>query len=89
MATIKIEDAKFNPTRFFKRPADVLNNKDLTRNEKVDILKSWAYDELDKSVAEEENMQDPENKRANILDEVAKALVDLGADIPRSPTKQG
>lgn len=88
---INVEDAKFNPAKFFKRPSDVVKDDSLSRNDKIDILRSWAYDELDKSVAEEENMQSMGGKRSNILREVSNALVKLGADVEKrpGPNKQG
>lgn len=56
---INIEEARFNPSKLFKRPADVLRDDELTRAEKIDILRRWAYDEREMAVAEEENMLNP------------------------------
>lgn len=91
MATINVEDAKFNPARFFKRPADVVKDDHFSRKDKIEILRSWAYDEKDKSVAEEENMAAPSEAKRSILDEVSKALLELGAEDEKrpAPTKQG
>lgn len=87
---INVEDAIFNPTKFFKRPSDVLKDDSLSRNDKINILRSWAYDEVNKQVAEEENMQS-KRKPSNRLTEVSNALEELGADVEKrpGPNKQG
>ncbi|TAK75046.1 MAG: hypothetical protein EPO11_06055 [Gammaproteobacteria bacterium] len=85
-----VELAKLDPSSVFKRPKDVLNDKTLTREEKIDILRRWAYDERELAVAEEENMMTPASN-GTILDEVLESLLALGVDHEGSgaPTKQG
>lgn len=89
---IDINRAKLDPASVFHHPADVLNESGLTRLEKIDILKRWAYDEREMAVAEEENMTGVNGDTNNTLDEILKCLLVLGkdSDDPSSPpTKQG
>jgi hypothetical protein len=72
----------------FASPQDVLGRDDLSRRQKIRLLEEWAYDELERAVAEEENMQGEE---PSILDEVIRALVAAGGriDVQHSaPNKQ-
>lgn len=76
---IDVEKAKLDPTSVFAHPRDVLADKSLTREQKIDILRRWAYDAREIEIADEENMggrpiDDP-------LDEVLKCLKELGAGL--------
>lgn len=88
---INIELAKLNPIAVFKSPMDVLKTDELDREQKIDILRRWSYDERELQVAEEENML-PHNARQGLLEEILEALILLGIvkdleEIP--PTKHG
>lgn len=88
---INIELAKLNPIAVFKSPMDVLKTDELDREQKIDILRRWSYDEREMQVAEEENML-AHNARQGLLEEILEALILLGVtkdlkEIP--PTKQG
>ena len=89
----KFEQAKTDPTLVFERPGDVLNDTTLTREQKIDILRRWEYDERELSVAEEENMPNRNNgKRTGCLEEILRALRALnaeGRDPHSASTKQG
>lgn len=92
MATSTLEKAKLNPSSVYKRPHDIVEDRTLSRKDKIEILRRWAYDEREISVAEEENMQSPDNYRQIILDEVLSALLELGVERDQDkppPTKQG
>jgi hypothetical protein len=67
--------AKSNPSKFFERPNDVLNNHALSRAQKIELLHQWELDARLMSVAEEENMAGAE---PTYLQEVVKALISLG-----------
>lgn len=87
-----INIAKHNPASVFSRPSDVIKDKTLSRHEKIDILRRWAYDEREIAVAEEENMQRSDSEKSNILDEILKCLLELGVDSDQTsppPTKHG
>jgi len=87
----KNELSKHDPASFFKTPSDVLLADDLSRAEKIDILERWAYDEREKSVAEEENMgSTTDHDVCNVFDEIQASLIELkydGDHAHNSPTK--
>ena len=89
---IDIEHAKLDPAHEFRRPSDVLANTSISRADKIDILRRWAYDEREIAVAEEENMQGIDADTNNTLDEILKCLLELkidGDETDSAPTKQG
>lgn len=59
----------------YKSPADLLLDENLSRDEKVAMLKQWRNDEKDLIRAAEEGMQNDD--RPDILKEVKKALLSL------------
>ena len=84
-----IEKALLNPSSVFSTPEEVLEAKDLSRDQKIEILRSWEYDARQLQVAEEENMG---GQRVNMLDRIINALrrLDAERDLDKSaPTKQG
>lgn len=88
---IDLELAKIDPPQVFKHPEEVLVATDLSKQDKIDILERWAYDEREKAVAEEENMPNLADEEMNILDEILRCLIMLGVDHDKhpTPTKQG
>ena len=88
---VEIEKALTDPSASFKKPQDVVENKDLSREQKIEILRRWEYDARNLQVADEEGMS-PDIPQPSLLDAVLKALRSLGAsaDVEHSaPTKQG
>ena len=86
---IDVEKALLDPGLVFKTPGEVLANNELTRAQKIEILRRWEYDVRELQVADEEGMEGPEPVT---LDTVLDALRTLGApeDTEHSaPTKQG
>ncbi|MFI5322737.1 MAG: hypothetical protein ACHQ6U_04215 [Thermodesulfobacteriota bacterium] len=84
-----IDKAMLDPTSVFVKPEDVLKAADLSREQKVEVLRRWEYDARELEVAAEENMA---GNNSDTLDSVLKALVDLGYESdPENapPTKQG
>ena len=82
-----IENAKLNPAANFKTPQDVVGNAELSRSQKIEILKRWEEDATAMEVAEEEGMPGPQPK---LLQPIRDALHSLGywPDTERSgPTK--
>jgi hypothetical protein len=71
-------------------PKDVLAREDLSREEKVELLRQWELDLREGMVAEEENMP-PSEPLTITLDEVLDALRTLGAEseFHTVPTKHG
>jgi len=87
-----IEKAKIDPSSVYKHPRDVLADQALSREQKIDILKRWAYDAREIAVAEEENMQSASDKHHIVLEAILECLISLKtySDQDQSPpTKQG
>lgn len=84
----EIERALNNPSAVFGRPRDVLTREGLTREQRIEVLRRWAYDEQQILVAQEENMT---GSRPPVLDEILAALRELGyeADDRKGPAKSG
>lgn len=72
---IDMKHAMSNPAGAFDRPGDVVENDELTREQKIEILRRWRYDALQREVAQEENMQTAGPTR---LREIVSALNALG-----------
>ena len=86
-----IEKSILNPAATFKKPQEVLDSHDLSREQKVEVLRRWEYDLRELQVAEEEGMTPPKLESVT-LDMVLKALTLLEApsDMEHTaPTKQG
>jgi hypothetical protein len=84
-----LEKALLDPAGVFKTPGDVVQKSDLSRDQKIQILRRWEYDARELQVADEESMTGPQTTS---LDAVLAALRSLGAasDVDRAaPTKQG
>ncbi len=87
---IDLRKAMLDPTAVFRGPEDVLQRDELTREQKIEILRRWKFDALELQVAEEENMGS--GQPSDILDRVLHALRTLNAspDPEHSlPTKHG
>ena len=83
------EKALQDPGLAYKTPAEILQSTDLSREQKIKLLRQWEYDVREIHVAQEENMTGPEPVT---LAAIHKALGSLGVfpDTERSaPTKQG
>ena len=86
---VDVDKALVDPALVFKTPEEVLADNELSREQKIKILRRWEYDVRELQVAEEEGMEGPQPVT---LDVVLRALRALGApaDTERSaPTKQG
>jgi len=84
-----IKKAMLDPTAVFRTPGEVLVREDMSRGQKIEVLRRWEYDARELEVAEEENMQ---GTQPDILDEIYRALHDLDASLDTEhspPTKQG
>lgn len=86
---MNLEQAMLDPSSVFASPAAVCDASDLTRSQKIEILRRWEYDARELQVATEENMGGGGTEAK--LDQVLAALhqLDAGADPDGSPpTKQ-
>ncbi len=78
-------EGNFNLNLNHDDPTEVLNNKKISREEKISILKDWARDEYQMSVADEENMLPSRNQEyKNQLFEILEALLVLGVEFDPS-----
>lgn len=75
---VDFDKALLDPSLAFGSPSDVASAPDLTREQKVRILRSWEEDARLLMTASEENMGGGEQAR---LGEVHKALRALGLDV--------
>ena len=71
-----IDKAMFDPTAVFRAPEEVLWREDMSREQKIEVLRRWAYDARQLQVADEENMG---GQQPDILDEILRALHALDA----------
>ena len=69
-----------NPRAEYKIPQDLLDDHKLAKAEKIRLLKDWADDELQKAIAEEENMLRTKDSGPNLLSDVLEALLELGVE---------
>ncbi len=75
---IDVARAMLDPTMMFEEPNDVIASNELTRNQKIEILRRWEFDARALEVAEEEAgtaILGPE-----MFDRVVQALHTLGAE---------
>ncbi|MCH7530735.1 MAG: hypothetical protein IIB36_03105 [Gemmatimonadetes bacterium] len=85
-----LRKALLNPALVFLGPEDVLKRDELTREQKIEVLRRWKFDALQLQVADEENMRSEQS--SDILDRVLQALHALNAspNLEDSPsTKHG
>ncbi len=75
---IDVERAMLDPTSVFKDPKEVVANDELTRDQKIEILRRWEYDARELEVAEEEAGMLV--RRPDMFDLVLQALHTLGAE---------
>jgi len=87
-----LEHALLNPGAVFVSPEQVVQTPQLSRAEKIDILRRWSYDAGELAVAEEEGMAGGE---PTLVDRILAALDHLGSTEgptpppPVPPTKHG
>ena len=76
---IDVDQAMVNPSSVFDAPDAVCHSADLSREQKIDILRRWALDERAMQVAEDENMAAP-RPTSSRLDEILKVLHAMGEE---------
>jgi hypothetical protein len=52
---VDVEKALLDPGAVFKTPQELLANNDVSREQKIEILRRWEYDVRQLQVAAEEN----------------------------------
>ena len=82
---IDVNKAMLDPTMVFEDPMNVVANDELTRDQKIEILRRWEYDARQLEIAEEEAGMAV--RRPDMFDRVLQALHTLGVerDIEHTP----
>ena len=82
---IDVNKAMLDPTMVFEDPMDVVANDELTRDQKIEILRRWEYDARQLEIAEEEAGMAV--RRPEMFDRVLQALHTLSVerDIEHTP----
>ena len=82
---IDVNKAMLTPTMVFKDPKDVVANVELSRDQKIEILRRWEYDARQLEVAEEEAGMAV--RQPDMFDRVVQALhaLDVKRDIEHTP----
>jgi len=81
---IDYEQARLDPGAVFGTPEALRDLGGLLREQKIDILRRWAYDAAELNVAEEEGMQDGESACAADILVVLDTLIG-GYDVEHTP----
>jgi hypothetical protein len=96
MSKINKDKAQTNPAAVFKKPEDIVKNRELTAREKEKALQEWELDARLTAVAAEEGMTKDDDEmldkpKKNPLPEINKAKDDMGIEpdkgVKKSPTK--
>ena len=82
---IDVIKAMLDPTMVFEDPMNVVANVELTRDQKIEILRRWEYDARQLEVAEEEAGMAV--RRPDMFDRVVQALhaLDVKCDMEHTP----
>lgn len=83
-ATVDLQQAYLDPGSVFATPEAVLSCETLSKEQKVEVLRRWAYDASEEEVAEEEGMPPREGSLLrSVLQALAQAAPDLDLDLDR------
>ncbi len=75
---IDVKKTMLDPMMVFKEPKEVVANHELTRDQKIEILRRWEYDARQLEVAEEEAGMAV--RRPEMFDRIVQALHTLGVE---------
>jgi hypothetical protein len=87
-----IKQALLHPEEMFLTPKEVLDHPEFTKEQKIEILRSWAYEVNECTAAEEEGMVCEDVDEPVHLNEIHAAIHELigTGDVEHIvPTKQG
>jgi hypothetical protein len=85
-ASIDYAKALDDPAAQFAEPADIVAADELSKEQKIALLRQWAYDEREIAVATEEGMPGNESP---LLQRIVATLGELDPDgTTDAPTKQ-
>ncbi|HZA53594.1 MAG TPA: hypothetical protein VE616_05025 [Candidatus Udaeobacter sp.] len=86
---VEFEKALLDPGLAFKTPEEVLKRNDLSRDQKIKILRQWEYDVREMQVADDENMTGPQPVAIGAIRDALRSLGILPDTEKTAPTKQG
>jgi hypothetical protein len=88
---VDLEKAMFAPQQVFGSPEAVADHRELTEQQKIEILQRWYYDAAEIQVAQEEGMAAVDNGNAELMRRIVLALDRLAGDAGElpGPSKQG
>ena len=66
--------AKLNPAAVFKSPQEVVSSQELSREQKIEILRQWEQEAASMEVADEESMTGPQPKLLQPIRDALHAL---------------
>jgi hypothetical protein len=66
--------AKLNPAAVFKSPQEVVSSQELSREQKIEILRQWEQEATSMEVADEESMTGPQPKLLQPIRDALHAL---------------
>lgn len=72
---IDLQQARRSPSAVFSTPGEVVEDPDLSRDDKIEILRRWRYDALLLETAQSENLQSEQDTQ---LRSILDALQELG-----------
>lgn len=81
-----IEDAKIDPGRYYRSPADVVRDRRLSNEERLAVLAAWERDARALSVAADENMAGGEPSN---LAQVVKARMEVEQGMGQPSSERG
>ena len=71
---MKLEDILQDPAEVYDKPQDVVNDSNLSNEEKCKVLAQWEYDAEELQTATAENMPGPDD---SLLDDILAAMKQL------------
>lgn len=74
---MKFEDLLQDPPAAFDSPSQIVNSSELSKKQKVELLRRWEYDADQLQTAESEGMES-DHVDTGVLAKVLAALKDLG-----------
>lgn len=86
---IDLDKALLDPAGVFASPEEVRDHPKLKRDDKIEILKRWAYDAAEQLVAVEEGMRGAGDDTFRRIYLALGALGEADHGGGRTPTKQG
>lgn len=72
-----ITHAKLSPSSEFNHPKEVMESSQISREDKIKILKQWEYDTKELLTATEENMGGDSDNTGQLLSEIQNYLLEL------------